>query len=135
VERLVACKKDCNLLAEVGYYEARGEGDKGMLAVMSVVKARAKHGSRRWPNNIESVVKQKCEFSYRCDGSMKRNKNHVQWKRAKELAWWYLSTNHDVGFVAEYYHRKGIAPKFSQSEKYVGKVGNHIFYSCVSKYC
>lgn len=108
-----------------------------MLAVMSVVKARAEHASRRWPNSIQDVVKQKCEFSYRCDGSMQKKKDPVQWERAKQLAWWYLTAKQDVGFVAHYYHKKGIKkiPQWSRSEKYVGKVGNHVFYSCVSKYC
>jgi spore germination cell wall hydrolase CwlJ-like protein len=134
---LAACKNACKLLAEAAYYEARGEGDKGMLAVMSVVNARAEHSSRRWPNTIEGVVKQRCEFSYRCDGSMKRRKDPIQWERAEKLAWWYMNTKHDVGFVAHYYHKKGIdrIPKFSQTEKYVGRVGNHVFYSCVNKYC
>ena len=108
-----------------------------MLAVMSVVEARAKHASRRWPSNIEGVVKQRCEFSYRCDGSMKRGKDPVQWARARKLASWYVNTEYDVGFVAQYYHRKGIdrIPKFSKTEKYVGRVGNHEFYACASKYC
>ncbi|MNK14323.1 Cell Wall Hydrolase [compost metagenome] len=108
-----------------------------MLAVISVVRERALHSSKRWPDNIESVVKQKCEFSYRCDGSMKRVKNPVEWARAREIAWWYLNTHPDVGFTAQYYYRDGInkIPKWSKTEKYVGRVGNHVFFSCVSKYC
>lgn len=108
-----------------------------MLAVMSVINARVKHPSKRWPSTIQSVVKQRCEFSYRCDGSMKRTKDPVQWDRAKRLAWWYVNTNPDVGFEAHYYHKKGInrIPAWAESEKYVGRVGNHLFYKCVSKYC
>lgn len=108
-----------------------------MLAVMSVVNARAKHASRRWPNSFEGVVKQKCEFSYRCDGSMKKPRDGVLHKRALLLAQWYLNSGYNVGFVAEYYHRRGIkkSPKFSHTERFVGRIGNHDFYSCVSKYC
>lgn len=106
-----------------------------MLAVMSVVSARAKHPSKRWPSTIQSVVKQGCEFSYRCDNSMKRNKDPLQWERAQQLAWWYLSGGYDDEFNAQYYHKRGVSPQWSKSEKYVGRVGSHLFYSCVSKYC
>lgn len=68
---------------------------------------------------------------------MKKKKDPVQWARAKELAWWYVNNRYDVGFDAQYYYRDGISkiPRWSNTEKRVGKVGNHIFFSCASKYC
>lgn len=135
--KLVSCKTSCELLAEAAYYEARGEGDEGMLAVMAVIEARASHPSHRWPNTINKVLSQKCEFSYRCDGSMKKPKDGKLNKRALQLAHWYVNSGYNAGFVAQYYHKRGMSkrPKFSKTEKFVASVGNHDFYSCVSKYC
>jgi len=59
-------------LAEAIYYEARDESAHGRKAVAGVVLNRMDH--KRWPNNVEAVVKdgqergRLCDFSYQCDG-------------------------------------------------------------------
>lgn len=43
------------------YGEARGEGDRGMIAVAHVIKNRTL--DKRWPNTGDAVVRQKWQFS------------------------------------------------------------------------
>src|SRR5262245_36110497 len=86
-EDRLAAEKDAaerRCLAEVIYYEARGEGDLGEKAVAEVVMARLK--SRYYPKSICGVVHQgadrpgrSCQFSFACDGSMKQAKEIDAW--------------------------------------------------------
>lgn len=54
-------EKDRDSVIRTVYGEARGEPDKGMIAVAWVIKNRVM--DRRWPNDADSVVKQKFQFS------------------------------------------------------------------------
>ena len=62
-------------LALAMYWEARGEGEKGMYAVGSVVMNRVR--DERYPAHACAVVKQggeapPCQFSWWCDGRSDR---------------------------------------------------------------
>ena len=50
-------------LAEAGYFEARGDGERGMLATMFVILNRTKDG--RFPDSPCAVIAQPKQFSYR----------------------------------------------------------------------
>lgn len=130
--------KDCKYLAEAAYYEARGEGREGMLAVMSVIANRAKHQSRRWPNSIQGVVKQKCEFSYRCDGSMERKINKKEWKLAQKTAFEFL-TNPGLhrDKVSLFYHKTDMKkiPKWARVHTKTKEIGRHTFFDCSTLHC
>ncbi len=57
---------DVAALARIIHWEARGEGEEGMLAVACVVLNRVE--SDLFPNSIEEVVAQRGQFSpYTCD--------------------------------------------------------------------
>src|SRR5690625_3806636 len=56
--------ENCYLLAEVIYFEARGESKKGMVAVAEVVFNRV--NAPYWPDTVDSVLSYRCQFEYRC---------------------------------------------------------------------
>jgi len=125
------CKdnKDCTTLAESAYYEARGEGDVGVVGVMHTILNRVnKEG--RWPNTIKEVVYQNKQFSYTWDGSLKRGMNDTyQVDRMLALAYDVLNGLIDspVG-SSDHYHTVYVNPSWSKHLNYTYHVGNHIFY-------
>src|SRR5215510_8181466 len=73
-------------LAEVMYYEARGEVVEGQKAVAEVVLQRTRN--RNFPHTICGVVhegvqigRRDCQFSFACDGSAGRPKERAAWRR------------------------------------------------------
>lgn len=121
--------KQCRLLTEVSYYESRSEGDKGVVAVMSVVLNRASHPTK-WPNTIREVVYQKRQFSYTHDGSLKKGfTEKEQYTRISLLAHSVLNggIDSDVG-NATFYHRKDISPSWSKHKVKVAQIESHNFY-------
>lgn len=121
-------------LIEGIYYEARGERAVGQLAVAEVVINRVLSG--RYPSTICGVVFQgastgRCQFSFACDGSMKRPRDHMAWRKAQRMAHYMLSgrvRNSLVG-AATYYHASYVSPYWAPSMVEVAKIGQHIFYS------
>ena len=71
------------------YWEAKAEGDAGMLAVGQVVMNRVVHAE--FPTTPCAVVKQggerpPCQFSWWCDGKSDEPTELEHWQRANELA-------------------------------------------------
>lgn len=127
------CKKDktCNLLAEVGYYEARNQkDDEDVAAVMHVVLNRADH-PKRWSDDPHKVVSQPWQFSYRWDGSMKRGfaekKAH---KRMMVIAYKVVNGKIEspVG-LSDHYHTKDVKPNWDWKKlTKIAVAGDHIYY-------
>jgi hypothetical protein len=72
-------------LSEVLYYEARGEGAGGQKAIAEVVFHRMNHGN--YGHSICAVVyegakRSGCQFSFACNGDMKRSKQQAAWRQA-----------------------------------------------------
>jgi len=120
----------CRLLAEVGYYEARGQSDMGVVATMYVVMNRvASDGEFRKQNDIKTVVYKKHQFSYLLDGSMDKPVNYDQMDRMLVLAHDVLHRNiGDVTNGAMYYHANYVSPRWSKHYEYIVTIGDHIFY-------
>lgn len=119
----------CKLLAEVGYHEARGEPDRGIAAVMHVVKNRANH-PKYWPYTLRAVVYQKQQFSYTHDGSLKKGFTE---KRAHDkvmaIAWdVYSGMTEDPTNGGTYYHNNKVNPVWRTRLDKTVVIGNHIFY-------
>lgn len=131
---LCGATKDCKVLAEQGYYEARNQSDSGMLAVMKVVLNRVSH--HKWPNDIKSVVYHKCQFSYTCDGSLGRRKaNNDQWRRSYKLAYLLLTGYKDINLKGStHYHTTKIMPYWAKEFKKTVVIQDHVFYKCTG-YC
>ncbi len=125
--------RDLDCLAQAVYYEARGEGVAGMRAVAQVVLNRARHPA--FPKSVCGVVYQGaarrvgCQFSFVCDGSMRRGKEPGAWRRAREIA-----SNAMGGFVmaevgnATHFHTTGVSPSWRNRLLRVVQVGTHVFY-------
>ena len=130
-------EKKC--LTENIYFEARGQGQAGWLAVAQVTQNRV--DDRRFPNTICEVVKQgltyasgdpirnKCQFSWYCDGLSDKPKDQRAWAKAIAIAEdvffsYGLSINTVEG--ATFYHATTVDPAWNL--EYVVTIEDHIFY-------
>ena len=123
-------------LATAIYFEARGEPERGQIAVAQVVLNRLKNPA--YPNTICGVVYQnknqrnRCQFSFACDGIPDRITERGAWAASQSLATKILNDNRtmflsDVG-AATHYHASYVRPRWARSMKKVDKIGRHIFY-------
>ncbi|MBS0471774.1 MAG: cell wall hydrolase [Proteobacteria bacterium] len=120
-------------LAEVMYYEARGEGEDGQKAVAEVVFHRMNTGA--YGHSIcavvyEGVTTGACQFSFACDGSRSAKHEPGPWREAQALAARIMAgeeplQNTTDGAVA--FHTSAVQPDWSGYERTV-QIGNHIFY-------
>jgi spore germination cell wall hydrolase CwlJ-like protein len=124
--------RDLDCLTQAVYYEARSEGSRGQAAVAQVVLNRV--ASPSFPKTVCGVVFQGaathgCQFSFACDGSMKRGLEVAAWGRARIIAEHALSgvVLADVG-KATHYHTVDCQPYWGAQMLRVAQVGLHIFY-------
>lgn len=122
---------DC--LSQAVYYEARGESPAGQAAVAQVVLNRVRHPA--FPKSICSVVYQGaqagrgCQFSFACDGSMRRPREAAAWRRAQKVATKALN-----GYVmasvgnSTHFHVTNVSPNWGPRLLRVSQIGTHIFY-------
>ncbi|HWC62731.1 MAG TPA: cell wall hydrolase [Rhizomicrobium sp.] len=121
-------------LAEVLYYEARGEGRQGQQAVAEVVFHRMNKG--RYGHSICAVVYEGagapgCQFSFACDGSIMRPRDEEAWKQAERVAEEILTHQMPLGNAtagATNYHAVSANPFWAPTLQVTAQIGNHIFY-------
>jgi hypothetical protein len=134
---VVKTSLDAECLAEVIYYEARGEGVVGEKAVAEVVLQRVH--DRNYPHTICGVVHDRvttnnhtsCQFSFACDGSLGRHKEAWTWHQVRGLAARIVSGATKLGNAtgnAIAFHSVGVTPSWAESMKMTAQIGNHIFY-------
>ncbi len=128
-----SCVEDteCRVLAEAIYYEARGEDLQGQIAVGWVIMNRV--NSKYFPNSISEVVRQSCQFSYRCDGSMKNGFAERQaYKHARMVAKGIiLGVFEDPTNGANHYlnlEKVKAVPRWARVYPKVASIGNHDFH-------
>ena len=121
-------------LSEALYYEARGEGTGGQKAVAEVVFHRMNRGD--YGHSICAVVyegskRSGCQFSFTCNGDMKRAKQPAAWHQAEALAAQILtgqvSLKNATGGALNY-HAVSVAPDWAETMDKTTQIGNHIFY-------
>ncbi len=128
----LAGARELDCLSAAVYYEARGEGFQGQAAVAQVVLNRVRHPA--FPKSVCAVVYQgaqsrTCQFSFACDGSMRRNKEPAAWRRAQDVAARALA-----GYVlaavggATHFHVASLGDVWGQGMQRVAQVGSHVFY-------
>ena len=134
-------------LAKNMYYEARNQGLAGQLAVSLVVMNRVKDD--RYPNTICEVVEQgpvresrkkngvfypirnRCQFSWYCDGKSDEPKEPTTYGRLLDLS---LDLVYDdlqvVDFTegATHYHADYVFPAWRKSKTKTVEIADHIFY-------
>jgi N-acetylmuramoyl-L-alanine amidase len=119
-------------LALTMYWEAKGEGRTGMLAVASVVLNRVAH--RSFPDSVCGVVKQggeapPCQFSWWCDGKSDRPTEPEQWRLARQIAQTALAKPPpDRTRGALFFHNTSIATPWLRKRERTVQIGRHIFY-------
>ena len=119
------------------YFEARGEPEDGQLAVAQVVLNRVKNPT--YPNTICGVVYQnqskrnRCQFSFACDGRPDRVTDKGAWAKAEDLARRSVeeqkSTFLDEVGSATHYHATYVKPRWASRMTRTEKIGRHIFYN------
>ncbi|WP_284161811.1 cell wall hydrolase [Burkholderia pseudomallei] len=123
-----------DLLACNMYREARGEGERGMMAVGFVTINRRGHDS--FPPSIKGVVYQKAQFSWTLTKKSFKVHDIEAWELARETAKFLLDLNKfpwayemlDFTFGSIYYHTIGVKPIWRHALKYTATIGNHRFY-------
>jgi len=116
------------------YYEAGLEPDPGQRAVAQVILNRVRHPS--YPATVCGVVFQGserrtgCQFTFTCDGSLRRKASQVHWLRSRDVARDALAgrLRTNVG-TATHYHTTEIYPYWAPSLRFLGTIGAHRFYS------
>lgn len=116
------------------YFEARSEPMDGKIAVGHVVLNRVE--SKRYPDKICKVVKQggprprnRCQFSWWCDGRSDRPRDLQAWKESQILArvvFWGYSEDPTGG--ALWYHADYTSPSWGRRLARGPMIGRHQFY-------
>lgn len=125
--------KDWSCLTEAMYFEARGEGLAGQLAVAEVILNRVE--ATQYPDTVCDVVRQgadsggACQFSYNCDGKKNTVRNEKAWKRIGKLAWLMLQGRpRTLTDEALYFHNTSVRPNWSRKFVKTAQIGRHVFY-------
>lgn len=121
-------------MATAIYFEARGEKYRGQVAVAQVVRNRVKH--KAYPSSICGVVFQnqtwrnRCQFSFACDGIPERVNEKGAWATAEEIADKVIRGDIYLPEVANstHYHATYVNPHWASRLKRMTKIGTHIFY-------
>ncbi len=115
------------------YYEARSQSDDGQRAVAQVVLNRVRHPA--FPKTVCGVVYQGsnrstgCQFTFTCDGSLRRPREPFAWLKARKIAAAALA-----GYVftpvglATHYHTTAIHPWWADAMSKAVTIGAHVFY-------
>jgi len=122
---------DCLTLAIA--YEAGFESPEGQQAVAEVVLNRARHPA--FPKSVCGVVfagstlKTGCQFTFTCDGSMRRSLPEKILARSRAIAEQVFDGRLPplVGDALNY-HADYVSPYWAPSLERVTKIGAHIFY-------
>lgn len=129
--------RELTCLAEGIYFEARGESIRGKLAVGRVILNRV--DSKAYPNSVCKVVYQnqhkrnRCQFSFACDGKPDRINERAEWGAILMHAAWLLANGIEDRAPAQvryatHYHADYVRPYWSKKLWLTGRIGRHLFY-------
>jgi len=119
-------------MARTLYYEARGQGRRGLEAVAHVVLNRVAH--RQFPRTICGVVTEggkrgPCQFSWYCDGRSDRPRDMREYARVFAIAWEVLAgLTKDPTGGANMFHNTRVRPRWARVAEARGRIGAHLFY-------
>jgi len=130
------------------YFESAVEPLAGKLAVSQVVLNRVKE--RNWPSTICDVIKEgptyknwkgnvypvknRCQFSWWCDGKADVPHPGRVWENSKRVAKLVMTNNRmvDITEGSTHYHAEYITPRWASRLDHVGRIGAHLFYKSKS---
>jgi N-acetylmuramoyl-L-alanine amidase len=119
-------------LALALYWEAKAEGETGMLAVAAVVLNRTAHPA--FPDEVCAVVTEggetpPCQFSWWCDGRSDRPTEAQAWTQARGLAAKAIATPPpDPTGGALFFHNTAISNPWVRKRQRTVQIGRHVFY-------
>jgi len=126
--------REVRCLAKAIYHEARGESQKGQFAVAQTIMNRVR--AEFFPDTICGVIyenshrKNKCQFSFACDGVSDKPKDLKLWNvaldNAREVANGKVWLD-DIGY-ASHYHATYVRPNWRKYMNRIKRIGIHIFY-------
>jgi spore germination cell wall hydrolase CwlJ-like protein len=123
------------------YWEARNQSTMGQVAVAQVTINRVMDD--RFPDTVCEVVMQgetyswnpeipirnKCQFSWYCDGKSDTPKDMDAWEKARLIAFGtYGRRVYDLIDGATHYHAVYVLPDWYQSKQYITRIDDHVFY-------
>lgn len=145
--------EDIYCLAANIYHEARNDMIIGQFAVADVVLNRV--ADKRFPNTICEVVKEgpvvetwatrktkdpndavfvpvknKCQFSWYCDGLDDNIDEKVAWRQAQAVAHMIIGNRSMRGITegSTHYHATYVNPRWAKTKYPIGRIGKHKFY-------
>ena len=133
---------DLDCMSKNIYFEAAIESTAGKIAVGQVVLNRM--NSKYYPDTVCEVVKQgrhyangfpvrdRCQFSWYCDGKHDDPYPGQLWKKSQEIAKFMLTSGYEVDITdgALNYHADYIPdPRWAKHKNKTVKIDRHIFYS------
>jgi spore germination cell wall hydrolase CwlJ-like protein len=126
--------KEQTCLANAIYFEARSESLRGQAAVAQVVLNRVRNPT--YPDTICGVVyqnqnlKNRCQFSFACDGKKDRIASPASYKTAQDIAMAVTAGKIFLPEVASstHYYAQYVKPRWARSMEKMKKIGLHIFY-------
>ena len=141
-------KKELECMSKNIYFEAALESTAGKLAVAQVTMNRVK--STNYPNTVCAVITQgkhyasghpvrdRCQFSWYCDGKGDEPKEGKLWRSAYDLAKYVILWQEDLPDItdgATHYHANYIdRPSWTKRKKITASIDQHIFYKKNMKY-
>ena len=149
-EKIKYSVADLDCLSKNIYFEAGVESTAGKLAVANVTINRKLNKS--YPNTICGVVQEgihyydaklkdhvpvrdRCQFSWYCDGRLDIPNEGRTWRSAQTLAVIVLENHYDEDLIditdgATHYHANWMKkfPKWSYHKKVMASIDRHIFY-------
>ena len=124
------------------YFEAAVESTAGKLAVAQVTMNRVK--STKYPNTVCKVITQgkhhqngfpvrdRCQFSWYCDGKGDEPRDTPAWKDSQDIAEYVMTTPNlmDITDGATHYHADYISsPRWANPRRKTVEIDTHIFYN------
>jgi len=137
--RSLASPDEIYCMAEAIYFEARNQDLIGQIAVAIVVRNRMR--DKRYPSTACEVVRDghhwqgypirdKCQFSYYCDGKPEIPIDKKAWEKALNLAKLVYVDGIEIVSLgsATHYHTVWVNPKWSKELNQCLIIGDHKFY-------
>ena len=133
LKRAETIDAETKCMAQAVYYESANEPLEGQLAVAEVIANRVR--DHRYPDSACGVVFQGatrttgCQFTFTCDGAMKRTPSGENWERAKKIAAHTMMQLNEIRTAgATHYHATYVDPIWNAGLIKTDKIGLHIFY-------
>ena len=120
--------RELHCLAKNIYFESRGEGFWGKVAVAQVTLNRVLHHTH-FQSSICGVVYERSQFSWTL-GKQQHIRDTSAWREALAIAEAVLRGRVQLpNFSATHYHTHSVKPRWRHQFRVVAVIGNHIFYA------